>query len=41
MVGNKNLGNASIINAECMALRNRIIAAKLNEILNLEIKKRL
>ena len=30
MVGNKNLGNASIINAECVALRDRVLSAKPN-----------
>ena len=39
MVGSRHLGNASIITAECVALRDDVLAARLNGFFNLEIKE--
>ena len=37
MVGYKYLGNARIINAKCMAMRDGVLAARDNDFLYLEI----
>ena len=38
MAGNKHLDNASIINVECMTLRNCVLAKRDNCFVNLEIE---